>query len=149
MPTPAFFASADEARLARAPRCRARPDVARALADAATADIVLVSPGTADPETSSLIIGGGMTREQMLAARSAGAIGNIVGQFFNASGAPVSNDLDARMVRNSMDQLRAAHVIAISVGRDKVASIRAAARGGLIKALITDQYTARELLDSA
>src|SRR6266536_677982 len=100
----------------------ANPGVAAVLAGAAGADAVIVSPGTADPETSSLILGGGMTSAEMVAIRDAGAIGDIVGQFYDAYGRPVPCGLDDRTVRLSLEQMWAARLIAVAVGTSKLAA---------------------------
>lgn len=140
IPTQAFVRSAQEARAELA-----RPDVAEALARAAEAEVILVGPSTADPETSSVILGGGLTREGMVALRARGAVGDIVAQFYAADGRPIPDELDARTIRLSLEQLRAGNVVALATGRAR--SILGAIRCGLLKGLITDERTAAELRD--
>jgi DNA-binding transcriptional regulator LsrR (DeoR family) len=126
----------------------ARPEVARVLAAAASADVVLVGPSTADPETSSLVLAGGLTREDMGALRSRGAVGDVIGQFYDARGRPIDTELDGRSIRLSLGQLRAANVVAIATGTERVQSILGAQRCGIIKGLITDAGTCVELLEA-
>ena len=143
VPAPVFAASNEAARA-----LLALPEVARALAAAASADVVLVGPSTADPQMSSLVLAGGLTREGMAALRSRGAVGDVIGQFYDASGRPIGTELDARTIRLSLGQLRAANVVAIATGTERILSILGARRCGIIKGLITDAGTCTELLEA-
>ena len=109
---------------------------------------MLVGPSTADPQMSSLVLAGGLTREGMAALRSRGAVGDVIGQFYDASGRPIGTELDARTIRLSLGQLRAANVVAIATGTERIPSILGAHRCGIIKGLITDAGTCTELLEA-
>jgi DNA-binding transcriptional regulator LsrR (DeoR family) len=137
---PVFADTAEAARV-----YLADPAVARVLAGAMSADVVLVGPSTADPETSSLVLAGGLTREEMAKLRSRGAVGDVIGQFYDAEGRPIDTALDTRTVRLSLAQLRAANVVAIAAGSERLRSIAGAVHCGLVKGLITDERTAAEL----
>lgn len=75
------------------------------------------------------------------------AVGDICLNFFDYDGAPIEFPGSDRLVRISADQLRTVpHTVAIAVGREKVASLVAAAQAQLYNELITDAATAQALL---
>lgn len=74
------------------------------------------------------------------------SVGDICSRFFDAQGAAVTYDGSERLVAISQEQLQRIPVsIGVAAGADKVISLRAAARGRYINALITDAPTARSL----
>lgn len=80
----------------------------------------------------------------------AGAIGHIALRFFDAHGDLVHTSLDDRTLSITPEQLRrTGRVVAVAGGPDKVPALLGALRADLIDVLITDQITARELLERA
>ncbi len=76
------------------------------------------------------------------------AAGDVIRHYFDATGAAIVWEGEARMIAVSAAQLRAAQLcIGVASGGAKAASIRAAARGGYITALVTDAQTAEAILD--
>lgn len=125
------------------------PLVRDVLARASAADLTVVALGNVDPVTSSLVLRGAMRPDAVAALRDAGAVGEVIGHYFDRDGAAVENDLDGRIVGLSLDQVRQSmRVVAVAAGSDKVAPILGAAAGGLIRGLVTDTSTA-ELLVAA
>lgn len=73
-------------------------------------------------------------------------IGDVATHFFNEKGAFV--DLYADTLRASVDNLKnAKNTIAVACGDDKVSAIAGALRTGMIDTLITDEYTAAQILE--
>lgn len=78
------------------------------------------------------------------------AVGDVALNFIDIDGQPVEFAGSDRMVRTPLDALRTIpHTVGIAVGAEKAAGIRAAAAGGLIRSLITDERTAVALLGAA
>ena len=79
----------------------------------------------------------------------AGAVGDVVRHYFDASGQVIAWRGEGQMIAVSCDQLRAVPVvIGLAIGEGKAPSIIGAARAGLIKSLITDTRTAEGVLDA-
>ncbi|NPV70096.1 MAG: sugar-binding transcriptional regulator [Firmicutes bacterium] len=78
--------------------------------------------------------------------RDEGAVGDLMGRHFDIDGRPVGG-LQGRTVAISLDELRAIpHVIAVAGGATKVLTVLGALRGRLINVLVTDEFTARGVL---
>ena len=75
------------------------------------------------------------------------AVGDICSRFFDKDGNISSQELNDRTVGIDLDDLRhKEYSILLSGGDGKIASIRAALKGGYANVLITDQFTAKKLL---
>ncbi len=75
------------------------------------------------------------------------AVGDICSRFFDKNGVISNDELNDRTVGIDLDSLRhKEYSILLSGGAAKVASIRAALKGGYANILITDQFTAKRLL---
>lgn len=123
------------------------PLVREVLARASAADLTVVALGNVDPVTSSLVLSGATQPDAVAALRDAGAVGEVIGHYFDRDGVAVESDLDGRIVGLSLDQVRhSARVVSVAAGPDKVAPILGAAAGGLIRGLVTDISTAELLL---
>ena len=75
-----------------------------------------------------------------------GAVAEVLGQFLDAEGAPVTTPFDGRTMAMSLADLRGREVVAIAGGEKKVNAIRAVLRSGLLTGLIIDEATARGLV---
>ena len=76
------------------------------------------------------------------------AVGDICSRFFTARGDICNAEVDARTVGIRLDELRSKeYSILIAGGQSKYEGIKAAISGGCANVLITDQYTARRLLN--
>ena len=142
LPSPAFVAAAAsrDALLASAP-------VDRALRIARAADVILVSVGVAG-ETSLLIREGVVAVAQMDRLVRAGAVGEILGRWYDAAGREIAEAAPAA-VGLSTDDLRAAQrVIAVAAGREKAAALRGALAGGIVHEIVVDDELAMKLLEA-
>lgn len=126
---------------------RQQSAVAKVLDRAAHADVALVGLGALDPDTSALVEAGYITGSDTDELRSLGAVGDVAGVFIDQDGTAVSSEFSSRVIGVALDQLRHIdHTIALAWGQHKVNIIRAAARGGYISTVLTDEATAEALL---
>jgi DNA-binding transcriptional regulator LsrR (DeoR family) len=77
------------------------------------------------------------------------AVGDVCSRFYDRDGNPVEFDGSDRLIALELEALRHIPVtIAVAVGKDKVDSIIAGARGGYFNQLVTDPATATAILNS-
>lgn len=110
------------------------------------ADLMLVGIGEARP-SGSLVKAGMIRPDEVAELEHAGVAGEMLGHFFDASGNVVETELSSRSISLSPRDLRGRNIVAIAGGPSKVEGIRAALASGLLKGLITDELTARRLVD--
>lgn len=121
--------------------------VGAALEAARRSELALVGIGQMD-EHATLFHGHHVRREDWAELRGAGAVGNMNTRFFDASGRSVRG-LDRRTIAITLDDLRAIPtVVAVAAGAAKVAALEGALRTECLDILITDEATARALLES-
>ena len=143
LPSPAILEHR-ETRLA----IEADRTVAGVLERAAGASAYLYSAGVAD-ESSVLVDSGYLSREDVAQLVRRGAVGDVVGRYIDADGNIVDNELDGRTVGVSLQQLRSAAVaIAVISGQSKRAIARAVIASSLCSVFITDEATARAVLEN-
>ena len=142
LPSPAILEHR-ETRLA----IEADRTVAGVLERAAGASAYLYSAGVADA-SSVLVDSGYLSPEDVAELVSRGAVGDVVGRYIDADGNIVDNELDGRTVGVSLAQLRsAALAIAVISGGPKQAIARAVISSSLCSVFITDEATAKAVLD--
>ncbi len=110
------------------------------------ADLMLVGIGEARP-SGSLVQTGMIRPDEVAELERAGVAGEMLGHFFDAQGNIVETELSSRSISLSPQDLRGRNIVAIAGGPSKVAGIRAALASGLLKGLITDELTARRLVN--
>jgi len=121
--------------------------VKQALEMAHQADYVMVGIGVAGKE-STLVKLRYLNLSETETLRRQGAVGDILAQFFNLKGEKVDCDLHKRIVAFPIEDLRKMdNVIGVAGGKAKVRAILGALHGGYIKTLITDEETAKQLLE--
>ena len=117
------------------------------LDDAQRADVALLGLGSIDRETSALHSSGYLSTEELSLAQSLGAAGDVSGILIDSSGQPISSEFSSRVIGLDVEHIRALpYTLAVAHGAHKVGIIRAAAAGGLISGLVTDEPTAHMLL---
>jgi deoxyribonucleoside regulator len=112
------------------------------------AEIALMGIGTLDD--SVLVERAVYTRSELAELRKAGAVGELLGRFFDAKGVECKTDLRDRTLSLELTKLR--HIkrrVALVVGADRATATIAAIRGGLVNTLITDESCSAELLQLA
>lgn len=121
-------------------------EVSRTLAEAARAQVALV--GIGDAENDSAVVGMGcFSAADMQRLRSAGAVGDILGSFFDIDGRPVAAGMQDRVISLTAQQLRAIPlVVGIAPEAGKSRAILGALKSGMVEVLATTMANAREVL---
>lgn len=107
--------------------------------------LVLAGIGELGPR-AHMLTSGMITRAEYQALKTAGAVGDIFGRFFDAQGRFVDCEINQRSCGVEPESLRGREVVAVAGGPDKGPAILAALRSGLLRGLITDEQAAGELL---
>jgi DNA-binding transcriptional regulator LsrR (DeoR family) len=115
----------------------------------ATNDVAVLSIG--DLSERSLLVRYGLPRDVGTADLLAhGAVGDIMGQFFDRSGTPIDHPLNRRAIALPLHDLaRIPTVVLASGGANKTLAIAGALRAKLASVLICDEDTARAAFDLA
>ncbi|MGY4476761.1 sugar-binding transcriptional regulator [Bradyrhizobium sp. USDA 3364] len=141
MPLPFLMSSEDE----RNRMVRIDP-IARVRAVAAKADLRLIGIGQMD-QKAQVHVDGFVTREELLEMMRLGAVGEITGWAYDAKGRLIKGGTNKRLTSIPPQIPAVSTTIAAAVGAAKVPSIKAALVGRVINGLITDEATARVVLD--
>lgn len=112
--------------------------------------LCLLGIGVPDDGVDSVTLGSLSSEavEVQASLPSLGVKAELLGQFLNTDGQLVSTPFDSRMMAPTLDSLSGKEVVAIAGGRHKLKAIAATLRGGWLTGLITDEVTARHLVDS-
>ena len=111
-------------------------------------DAAIITASDVSPR--SFLVANGLPRdvtpEELVAA---GAVGDVLGRFLDGKGRAIDHPIDTRAVAiEAADVARTPEKILAAAGPHKTAIIRAAIRRGLVDTLVTDDVTARLLLDA-
>ncbi len=139
---PAILGSGTAARLAAT-----NPSIRETLRLARSADMYVVGVGSLE---SALIFTrpGLIKREELDRLSRASAVGDVSARFFDRNGHEVSSPFADRVVGIELDDLRKAELsVGVAGGPDKVLPLLGAIRGGLFTAVVTDEQTARSLIE--
>lgn len=121
--------------------------VAGVLDLAGEASAYLYSAGVVD-ESSVLVDSGYLSTADVAELVRKGAVGDVVGRYIAADGNIADPGLDERTVGLSLERLREAHTsIFVVAGEAKHDVARAVVGSGLCTVLVTDEATARALLE--
>lgn len=141
LPVPFFARSAeDRAILLAQPGVQDIFDMSRA------APLKVVGIGTAD-ESAQLVSSGMIEPPEIAEITAVGGVGEMLGNFFDARGRVVVTTLSARLLAVGLENPSSTRIVAIAGGLPKAAAIRAVLESGRLTGLITDERTARALLD--
>ncbi|HJE51383.1 MAG TPA: MarR family transcriptional regulator [Tessaracoccus flavescens] len=114
------------------------------LARRAVVTLTGIGSAVGDP---SAVRAGIATAEEVAEAVSKGAVGDMIGEWFDIHGRIIDMPTTARRVGLSIREFRGLpNVVAVAAGAHKVDAIRGAVAGGYIKTLVTDEPTAELLL---
>jgi DNA-binding transcriptional regulator LsrR (DeoR family) len=117
-----------------------------ALAIARSADLYMVGMGSLTGD-EIFVRTGLISLEELAEVRQQGAVGDLCGHFFDASGRSCPGSFLDRVVGIRLEDLRRASIaIACAAGDEKVPAIAGALRGRLVNTLVTDEHTARGVL---
>ena len=113
----------------------------------ASVTLALVGIGSIEPSDLLASSGNVFSAQELESLRNLGAVGDVCLRFFDADGAPIQTPLNDRVIGMELEQLRKVkRSVGIAGGKRKLAAIRGAVRGGFINILITDLFTAQELV---
>lgn len=112
---------------------------------AQNADLYLLGIGGCGPEASAFEFGQ-MTKSELESLQDSGAVGDLLGRFFDAEGQIVDCEFNDRVLGLDMDALKKRQVTIIAGGHRKRTAIHAALKMGIVSTLITDEATAQHLL---
>jgi DNA-binding transcriptional regulator LsrR (DeoR family) len=141
VPLPFLMASEDE----RNRMVRIEP-IAKVKAIAAKADLRLIGIGQMD-QKAQVHVDGFVTREELFEMMRLGAIGEVTGWAYDAKGKLIKGGTNKRLTSIPPEVPAQATTIGAALGQAKVPAIRAALNGRLVNGLITDEATARALLE--
>lgn len=141
-PTPLLVSSKEMAEA-----MRAEPTVQEIARMVRLANITVVGVGAMNPE-ATILTNGILNQNDFLYLTMQGAAGDILTHFYDRDGRPLHTPIEDRLLSTPLDTLRELdNVIGISAGPQKVEAIRAALKGGYLDILITDEETAKLLLE--
>ena len=141
LPAPLLVSSAQAAEM-----LRGEAAVRDILDLAARATVTLTGIGSTGPNASA-VRSQVITPEEVARFTAMGAVGDMLGEWFDAQGRIVSGATSSRRIGIGLDQLRELpNVVGVAGGRHKAEAVLGAIRGGYIKVLVTDENTAEELL---
>lgn len=127
----------------------AHDQIRRTLDRARGAQIAVVGIGDAD-DASAVVRMGCFSVEDMRQLRAGGAVGDILGYFFDVHGQAVTQGIHDRVVGLGPGDLRRIPcVIGIASESDKTLAILGALRSGLVHVLATTLNNARRILELA
>jgi lsr operon transcriptional repressor len=128
---------------------RAEPTIRRVLSSAAALDFAIVGIGTPSGDATLARLGY-MSVDDARDIQEQGAVGDILGQFFDIDGQVLDLPIHKRRIGIELDDLRhIGTVIGIAGGPSKLDAILGALRGRYIDVLVTDEATAKSLLSKA
>ncbi len=123
------------------------PHIAKTLEIARSAGTMVVSVGSID-RNSGQYRTGYLDDADLDYIRGQGAVGDICGSYFSYDGSPVQLRMNERTIAIDFEDMKGIpNRVGVSGGMHKVRPNIGAARAGLLNVLITDDDTAREMLD--
>jgi deoxyribonucleoside regulator len=112
------------------------------------ADVALIGIGTPQPELSSLLRAGYLSRSEMESLMTSGVVGDIVAHQFDENGHWLDIAANRRAISLDAESLRRIpRVIAVSGGVSKARAILAGLRGRYCTCLVTDARAAQAVLE--
>jgi len=112
---------------------------------AQSAPVKLVGLGTVDAE-AQLVRAGMIDESELAGIVDSGAVGELLGHFFDAAGRLVATPLDGRTLTVSLLERSDHDLVAIAGGVEKAESIAAVLESRRLTGLIVDEATARHVL---
>ncbi|MEP5089519.1 MAG: sugar-binding transcriptional regulator [Paracoccaceae bacterium] len=113
---------------------------------AARSSVKLVGVGTV--ESDAYLVSGGMIElAEIEDIKAKGGIGELLGHFFNETGAKIETPLTDRTMSVGLAGLKDTQIVAVAGGEQKSEAIRSALRSGYLSGLITDERTANALVN--
>jgi len=135
VPAPFFVDSVEDAEVLRGQR-----SVKSVLELARKTDVILVGIGNLRNTPA-------IYEAERKALAADGVVGEVLGQFLDAEGRVVDCDMAERSISLRLHELHGRPTIGVAGGPDKLTAVLATLRSGLLSGLVTDEATARGMLD--
>ncbi len=107
----------------------------------------VVGIGTVDIN-ASLVSSDMVENSEMEAVRNVGGEGELLGHFYDEHGVLVETDLSDRTIGLDSSDLTDNNILAVAGGSSKIRAISAILKSGLLSGLITDECSARALIET-
>jgi|SRR5581483_4940006 len=112
------------------------------------ATLALVGIGSLDRQSSAIVRQKLLATAQVDKLRKGRAVGEICSQYFNLEGEIVSTELSERTIALELAALKKIpQVLGVATGAHKAKAILGALRGGYVSVIITDDQTAKLVLE--
>jgi lsr operon transcriptional repressor len=126
---------------------REEPTIQEVLRQACAVEYALVGIGTPTAD-ATIVHMGYLTGEDSRRLRERGVVGDILGQFFDASGHVVDLPIHDRRIGIELADLRCIpKVVGVAGGEHKAEAILGALHGGFLDVLVTNELAAMRLLE--
>jgi DNA-binding transcriptional regulator LsrR (DeoR family) len=110
------------------------------------ADLLIAGIGTAERE-ASMVATGMIEKGEMEEIRRNGGVGELLGHFFDDAGKAVETTLSNRALALAREDISNRRIVAVAGGKVKVRAIKSVLEGRYLKGLVTDERTARKLVE--
>jgi len=118
------------------------------LSIASQAEVAVIGIGTPEPNYSSLLRAGYLSKRELETLLELGVVGDVVAHQFNQDGVLLDIPANRRAISLDAEALRhIPNVIAVSGGKSKVIAIHAALLGRFFTCLVTDADAAQAVLE--
>lgn len=116
------------------------------LKKAGESDIAVVAIGTNDPDYSSMVMAGCITKEESAKLYNAGICAAILGQHIDINGNILRDEASENVMGLNIEEFKKIKLrIGVASGDEKVKPIISALMGGFVNTIITDERTAEKV----
>ncbi|WP_251448739.1 sugar-binding transcriptional regulator [Vermiculatibacterium agrestimuris] len=127
---------------------RQEPDVGEIFRMIPLSSMSVVGIGSMNDQ-ATILKNGILNQNDFTFLKMQGAVGDVLSHFLDKNGNPISIELEDRLMSTPLEELRKLdNVIGVAGGARKAEAILAALRGGYLDVLITDEDTAKLLLET-
>ncbi|MBB4094477.1 sugar-binding transcriptional regulator [Brucella pecoris] len=141
MPVPFFANTAEDREVLLAQR-----GVVTVFDMGCRAELKIVGIGTVDAQ-AQLVTSGMIELAEVEEIASLGGVGEMLGHFFDADGQRLETALTARTIAASVENADMSRIVGLAGGVSKAEAIRAVLKSGRLYGLITDERTAKALVE--
>ncbi|KAB2667372.1 sugar-binding transcriptional regulator [Brucella tritici] len=141
MPVPFFANTAEDREVLLAQR-----GVTTVFDMGCQAELKIVGIGTVDAQ-AQLVTSGMIELAEVEEIASLGGVGEMLGHFFDANGQRLETALTARTIAASVENADMSRIVGLAGGISKAEAIRAVLKSGRLYGLITDERTAKALVE--
>ncbi|NKC51648.1 sugar-binding transcriptional regulator [Ochrobactrum cytisi] len=141
MPVPFFANTAEDREVLLAQR-----GVTTVFDMGCRAELKIVGIGTVDAQ-AQLVTSGMIELAEVEEIASLGGVGEMLGHFFDAKGQRLETALTARTIAASVENADMSRIVGLAGGISKTEAIRAVLKSGRLYGLITDERTAKMLVE--